>query len=97
MNSTDTSPDLALATVVAALDEALAFLNEGEVAAALGTANDAIALATRELDDVDMGLISRRAHDHAFGKAVMADPLTRHSFARPRGYPGDAGLLDCAC
>ncbi len=32
--------------------------------------------------------------DHAIGALMQDCPLTRHAFARPRGYPGDAGLLD---
>ncbi|GJD92557.1 hypothetical protein BHAOGJBA_6112 [Methylobacterium hispanicum] len=31
---------------------------------------------------------------HPLGALMQACPLTRHAFARPRGYPGDAGLLD---
>ncbi|AWN34560.1 class I SAM-dependent methyltransferase [Methylobacterium radiodurans] len=31
---------------------------------------------------------------HAVGALMQVCPLTRYAFARPRGYPGDAGLLD---
>lgn len=34
------------------------------------------------------------ARSHDFSAIVQQCPFTRHSFERPRGYPGDAGLLD---
>lgn len=34
------------------------------------------------------------ARAHAIAKLVHECPFTRHSFSKPRGYPGDAGLID---
>lgn len=35
-----------------------------------------------------------QAREHSLCKVLRTDPLTDHAFRRPRGYPGDAGLLD---
>lgn len=34
------------------------------------------------------------ARTHSLCKVLREDPLTDHAYRRPRGYPGDAGLLD---
>lgn len=34
------------------------------------------------------------AREHPIATVMHQDPLTGHAFRRPRGYPGDAGLMD---
>lgn len=34
------------------------------------------------------------ARGHEIAKLIHECPFTRHSFTKPRGYPGDAGLID---
>ncbi|GJD58787.1 class I SAM-dependent methyltransferase [Methylobacterium dankookense] len=79
------------ADIAAILDRAAA----GEAAARTGAAIDALR-AIREAagegawPEVALGTV--RAHPLA--ELLWSCPLTAHAYRRPRGYPGDAGLLD---
>ena len=44
--------------------------------------------------DVWRNVVLPAARVHDFTSLVYECPLTNHSFSQPRGYPGDAGLLD---
>jgi extracellular factor (EF) 3-hydroxypalmitic acid methyl ester biosynthesis protein len=45
-------------------------------------------------DRVWRDVVLPAARTHALANLVHECPFTRHSFTKPRGYPGDAGLLD---
>lgn len=45
-------------------------------------------------DQAWRGAVLPAARAHALAGLMHECPFTRHSFTRPRGYPGDAGLLD---
>lgn len=44
--------------------------------------------------DTWLNIVIPKVRRHPLASLVHECPLTQHSFSRPRGYPGDAGLLD---
>ena len=81
--------------MIGRLNVALEELHEGDVHRAVG------GLAT-EMDAIRNSLsgaewrewIEGKVRPHPVYGALLEAPFTRHSAARPRGYPGDAELLD---
>lgn len=77
------------------LDGGLAMFSEDRVPDGLANVNNRLAAIARHVSRAEWeGRVLPLARAHPFAAAVMQCPLTRHSFTRPRGYPGDADLLD---
>jgi extracellular factor (EF) 3-hydroxypalmitic acid methyl ester biosynthesis protein len=64
-----------------------------EVALSIDTAISLL-FSVREARGGDWEAIAARLRDGAFFASLLADPFTNHAFRRPRGYPGDAPLID---
>lgn len=93
------SDGIAISATLARLDKTLDLcadaLSAGDGRYALGTANDALATIRTTVDDSMWDRIVRpHVRRHRFAQLTLQCPLTRRSFERPRGYAGDAELLD---
>ncbi len=93
-NTVDAPVDLS--AFVALFDEAQALLLSGDSIAAFGRLaqplNDLVS-PVRDDPDVFPQLV-RTARDHAVFRLLQQDPNTRRAFDKPRGYAGDAVMLD---
>jgi extracellular factor (EF) 3-hydroxypalmitic acid methyl ester biosynthesis protein len=77
------------------LDELQARLLEGDVAAAFGELVACLAEWRTQFDRAGWrAFIDRVCRTHAITPLLHGEPMTAHSFAAPRGYHGDAELLD---
>lgn len=56
--------------------------------------NAALGEARAALEPERWAAFVQQCRQHPVAALLLEDPLTRRSFAKPRGYPGDAGLLD---
>ena len=77
------------------LDDADALLDTGDAAAAIARLLPGLA-AIRASVDVGAWTALGRAHclDHPVAARLREDPFIGRAYAKPRGYAGDAGILD---
>ncbi len=93
-NTVDVPADLS--TFVALFDEAEALMLAGQpVAAIRRLARPLNELVDPVRDDPDLfPQLVRAARDHGVFRLLQQDPYTQRAFEKPRGYAGDAGMLD---
>jgi hypothetical protein len=73
-------------------DQALAMIEQGASASALSMLTGKLFLA--QLTPEEWGQTRNRLRRHPLYAVLQEDPFSAHSNARPRGYPGDAALID---
>jgi len=78
----------------ALLDDTLTTLDAGEYRTALDGLYEGLLAVRRALPSQDWREFVQRAVRHPLRERIHQDPMTRRSFEKPRGYAGDAVLLD---
>ena len=73
-------------------DQTLAMIEHGALPAALPML--AGTLYNAHADPANWAETRAVLHRHPLHSVLLQDPFTAHSASRPRGYPGDAGLID---
>ena len=77
------------------LAEACASLQNGaQIAQAMSTLPRLLYDARRTLPMDEWSLARVACRDHPVGAYLYQDPLTFRCFQKPRGYPGDAEIID---
>jgi hypothetical protein len=76
------------------LDQVQELLNEGQVASGMELLMGRLSALRHEYGAELWEALGSEAINHPVGRLIWQDPFTSHSFRKPRGYPGDAELLD---
>jgi len=77
------------------LDESYKLLSSGQIGVGLDVLMGGLSELRSAADPEEWDSFCRSAViDHPLGSIIWQDPFTAHSFKKPRGYPGDAQLLD---
>jgi extracellular factor (EF) 3-hydroxypalmitic acid methyl ester biosynthesis protein len=79
---------------VAILDEVHGLFSSGHIDEGMGVLLPALQARRLELDEDAWGELARRCLAHPLRRLVHEDPFTYRAFSKPRGYAGDAALLD---
>lgn len=76
------------------LDPALLHLRRGDAAAGMRAAIDGLARLRAATGAAWPSVVANEVLTHPLRTMLHQCPFTRHSFERPRGYAGDAALID---
>ena len=77
------------------LDEAYQLISSGRVAEGMGFLADRLLQWRASIDSHEWeSFCQGEVLSHPLGLLIWQDPFTAHSFRKPRGYSGDAQLLD---
>jgi hypothetical protein len=79
---------------VAMLDEVHGLLSTGHIDEGMGVLLPALQARRMELNDRAWGAFARSCLDHPLRQLLHEDPFTYRAYSKPRGYAGDAPLLD---
>jgi len=77
-----------------ALDRALADLCAGDVESALRKLHEALDQIKQRASHGEWRHFVTGCRSHAICDVLHQDPISRDGFLKPRGYPGDAELID---
>jgi hypothetical protein len=78
---------------IAALDVALDRIHDGDISSGMNDLFDDL-LARREDEPSTWPSVARDCLDHPIRELLHQDPFTYRAFAKPRGYAGDAVMMD---
>jgi len=76
------------------LNAALQHLDNNELAEAFSILETGLGQLRRQLPSDEWKDACRRCISHPISKYIYQDPLTKWAYDKPRGYPGDAVLMD---
>lgn len=76
------------------LEDTLAAIDAGEVHAAMGRLCRALADVRCHVSGSEWQRIGAALRSHRLHSLLLQSPFTRRAFEKPRGYPGDAMLID---
>jgi extracellular factor (EF) 3-hydroxypalmitic acid methyl ester biosynthesis protein len=80
---------------VAMIDSVDAMVNLGEISEGLNTLFNGLMEARENMDHEDWAAFGRYFRSqHPLRHALYQDPMTRRAFFKPRGYAGDAVMMD---
>jgi extracellular factor (EF) 3-hydroxypalmitic acid methyl ester biosynthesis protein len=69
-------------------------LVEGDIPSALGTLRRALRESRSRLPPEEWAAFGDHARRHPLHQLLLESPFTRRAYEKPRGYAGDAGLMD---
>jgi extracellular factor (EF) 3-hydroxypalmitic acid methyl ester biosynthesis protein len=83
-----------VASMLSVLDPAYSEMLAGNVESAMSPLFHSLYQASVGMPTDDFRALTAACLEHPIRSLLHQDPYTRHAFERPRGYPGDADLLD---